>query len=93
MKLIYQPFFSSGNVSAISSIDQVCHNLNDQSSSYVVSPALSDHYAVCVLFKVKRDSPQKTICYRFFSDVNTERFAENIDAEFFPCSPAGSNPI
>ena len=52
------PIFTlPGNGSVISSIDHVWHNLNVPRSSYVASPALTDHYAVCVIFKVKRDSP------------------------------------
>ena len=43
-------FNSPNNGSAISSIDHVWHNLNAPRCSFVVSPALSDHYAVCVLF-------------------------------------------
>ena len=60
--------------------------------SYVVSPTLSDQYVVCVFFQVKHESPLKTIRFRDFSDVNTEGFAENIDAEFLFCSPSVSNP-
>ena len=58
-----------------------------------MSPALSDHYDICVIFKMKHDSPPKTILFRDFSDVNRERFAENIDAEFLPCSPPVSNQM
>ena len=78
--------------SAISSIDHVWHSLNVPRSSYVVSLAPSDHYAVCVIFKIKHDSPPKTNCFRDFNDVNKERFAENIDDEFLLCSPPVSNP-
>ena len=41
---------SPSNASSIASIDHVCHNLNIPRCSYVVFPALSDHYAVCVIF-------------------------------------------
>ena len=84
--------FTPSRRSATSSIDHVWHNLDVPRSRYVVSPALCDHYAVCVIFKVKHDSPPKTIRFRDFGDINTERFAENIDAEFLLCSPPVSNP-
>ena len=41
---------------------------------------------------MKRDSSPKTLSLRDFSDVNRERFAKNIDAEFLLCSPLVSNP-
>ena len=53
-------------------------NMNVPRFRYVVSPALSDHYAVC-------DSRS----FRDSSDSNTERFA---DAKFLLCSPLVSNP-
>ena len=70
-------YTSHSNGSAIPSIDHVWHNLNFPRSSYVVSPALSDHFAV---FKVKQDSHLQTIRFRDLGDVNTERFVEKIDA-------------
>ena len=85
-------FISPSNGSAVSSIDHVWHNLNVPRYSYVVSPALSDHYAVCIIFKINYDSPPKTTRFRDFSDVNSEGFAENIDVEFLLCSPPVSNP-
>ena len=87
-------FISPSNGSAVSSIDHVWHNLNVPRYSYAVSPALSDHYAVCVIFKVKHDSPPKIVCFRDFSDIiNTVCFAENVDAEFLLFSIHVSNPI
>ena len=65
-------FISPSNLSAISSIYHVWHNLNVPRSSYVVSPAPSDHYAVYVIFKIKYDSPPKTFRFRDFGDVNRE---------------------
>ena len=91
-KINLPTFISIGNGSAVSSIDHVWHNLNVPRSSYVVFPALSDHYAVCVIFKVEHDSPPKTIRFPYFSDVNTEHFAENIEAEFHLCLPPVMNP-
>ena len=38
-------------------------------------------------FKVEHDCPPKTTRFRDLSDVNTDRLAENIDADFLICSP------
>ena len=88
MKLIYQPLFRL----VMEMIDHVWDNLNFPRSSYVISPALSDHYVICVIFKIEQDSSPKTIRFRNFSDFNRERFAENNDAEFLLCCPPVSNP-
>ena len=80
------------NGSATSSINQVWHNLNVPRTSYIVFHALPDYYAACVILRVKHDNPPKTIRFRDFSDVNAERFAENIEAEFSLCCPPVSNP-
>ena len=37
-----------------SSIDHLWHNLNCSRRSYVVSPALSDHYTICVVFRINQ---------------------------------------
>ena len=80
-------FISPSKGSATSSIGHVWHNLNVPRSSYIVTPALCDHYAVGVIFKVKHENPPKTTSFRDFSDINTKLFAENMDAEFLLCSP------
>ena len=53
---------SDGNVA--SSLDHNWHNINSKGGRYVASPALSDHYAVCEIFKGRQDSPQKSIEFR-----------------------------
>ena len=75
-----------------SSIDHLWHNLNCSRCSYVVSPALSDHYAICVIFRNNHDSPPKSIRFRDFSEANAELFALNMENEFISCSPPHSNP-
>ena len=80
------------NGSAISSIDNVWHNLNIPRCSYVVSSIISDQYTVCVVFKGKNDISPNTNSFRDFNNVNTERFAENINADFLLCSLLVSNP-
>ena len=42
-----------------SSIDYLWHNLNCSRRSYVVSLALSEHYAICIMFRINHDSPPK----------------------------------
>ena len=46
---------------ATSSIDHLWHNLDCSRRSYVVSPALTDHYAICVILRINHDSPPKSI--------------------------------
>ena len=62
-----------------SSIDHLWHILNCSRCSYVVSPALSDHYVVCVIFRINCDCPP-------------ELFALNMENEFISCPPLHSNP-
>ena len=56
-------FFSPSNGSAISTIDHVWYNLNAPTSSYVVSPAICDPYAVRVIFMVTHVSHPKQFVF------------------------------
>ena len=58
----------------------------------MVSHALSGHYTVYVSFTVKLDSPQKQFVFEILAMLITERFAENMYAEIFLCSPPVSIP-
>ena len=51
-----QTYISPTDGNTTSSLDQTWHNQNSPRGSYLVSPALSDHFAVCVAFGVKGDS-------------------------------------
>ena len=59
---------------------------------YVVSPALSDHNAICVIFRINHNSPPTSIRFRDFSEANAEPIASNTKNEFFSCSPPHSHP-
>ena len=87
-----QTYISPSNGTPIASLDHTWHNLNSQGYSYVVSPALSDHYAVCVIFRVKHNSTPKSIRFREYIGANAERFAAKFDSVFLYLSPLNSNP-
>ena len=62
-------------------------DINKQSKMQcVVAPALSDHYPVCLNFKIKPDRPPKSIQFKDFSETDAERFSTKVDFEFFTCS-------
>ena len=44
-----------------SSMNHLSHNLNCSRRSYVVSPALFEHYAKRVIFRINHDSPPQSI--------------------------------
>ena len=84
-------YILSSDGSTTSSIDHTWHNLNSPRGSYVVSLALSDHYVVRAIFKVKYDKHPKSIRFKDYSEVDAEYSAANIDSEFLYCAPPNSN--
>ena len=75
-----------------SSTDHLSHILNCSRRSYVVSPAVPDHYAICAIFRIIHDSPPKSVRFRDFSEGNAELFTLNKEIEFISRSPPHSNP-
>ena len=56
-------------------IDHQWHILSFSRRSYVSSPALSGHYALCVHFRINYDSAQQSMLFRDFSEANAELLA------------------
>ena len=72
--------------------DHLWHNLNCSRRSYLVTPALSDHCAICVTFRINHDRPPLSITFREFGESNAEVFASHLESEFISCSTPHSNP-
>ena len=70
-----------------SCIDHIWHNLHHNSSSYVIYPNLSDHYAVCSIFSQLSTNIPKKFYFRDFSSSNIQKFVNNIETEFSTISP------
>ena len=85
-------YISPSDGNATSPLGHTWHNLNSRRDSYVVSPALFELCAVCVIFRVKQDSPPKSIRFREYIGANAERFAAKFDSVFLYLSPLNSNP-
>ena len=67
-------YISPSDGNATSLLDHTWRNLNSPRGSYVGFPALSDHQAMCVVFRVEHDSPPKSIRFREYTEANVERF-------------------
>ena len=72
--------------------DHLWHNINSSRCIYVVSPALSDYYAICVIFRIDHDSPPKSIRIKDFSEASAKLSALNMENKFISCSPPLLNP-
>jgi hypothetical protein len=65
-----------------SSLDNFWHNTKDCTSSFIISPPISDHMGiVLILDKVVENSKKVTISFRDFSINNKNLFMENLDHE------------
>ena len=75
------------NMVDTSCLDHIIHNFDLESSSYILKPNLSDHYAVVSLFKMKNSLETFTNRFRNYSQANIETFERQVETEF--CNFAG----
>jgi len=72
-------------------LDHIWHNLIIDRKTYVVRPALSDHYAVIVCFQNHINNKELKIKFRDFSENNIDIFVNSMQGEFSSCNPPYSN--
>ena len=77
---------SSGEL--LSCLDHIWHNLEIERNSYVISPNLSDHMPVAVVFGRNLNSEPKKIKFRDFSQGNCSRFLGALSSEFSAYTPS-----
>ena len=85
---INQPTYVSPTTNLPSScVDHIISNICISSSSYVLKPNISDHFAVSTIFDKQLDEKPIEIKFRDFSDANRGKFLANIDREFISFNP------
>ena len=75
----------------LSSLDHICHNLRFSCNSFVIEPALADHYAVACIFDANSSEKYKKIQFRDVSAKNIEKFDNEVQNIFMQCSPPQQN--
>ena len=68
-----------------SCLDHVRHNLRETCASFVLQPAVSDHYAVACIFNACHNNDRIQIVFRDFSERNTKKFESNVTNFFDNC--------
>ena len=65
-----------------SCLDHIWSNMAHDTSNFVISSGIADHFAVCAVFKLNVDSDQKTkIIFRDFCSSKLEKFSASYLAE------------
>ena len=65
-----------------SCIDHIIHNMDNNVNSYVLTPKISDHYAVAAIFPINVAEKLVQIKFRDFSQNNIAHFKSNMQQEF-----------
>ena len=74
-------YVSPSTLSDKSCIDHIWHNLSLRSSSFILTPNISDHYAVSVIFETLINIRPYLKRYRDYSDANVKTFLKNCENE------------
>ena len=70
---------------AESCLDHVWHNQRETCASFVLQPAIWDHYAVARIFNAWHNNDRIQIVFRDFSESNTQKFESNVTNVFDNC--------
>ena len=65
-----------------SCIDHIWHNQTIQCNSFIIEPAIADHYGALSVFKTQMSKKPIKLNFRDFSRRNVDKFLDNIQAEF-----------
>ena len=90
-QIILPTYESPSDMSLISCLDHIWHNLPNKSTNLIVTPSFSDHFAIASIFNAETTKFYKTIKFRNFSTTNMDHFQANVGREFSQCNPPTSN--
>ena len=75
-------YICPSDLSEKSCIDHIWHNLSISCNSFVIEPAIADHYAALTVFKTIIEKKPIKLNFRDFSTRNVANYLENISTEF-----------
>ena len=90
-EIILPTYVSPSTGHNVSCLDHIWHNFDIDRRSYILQPNMSDHFAVSTVFLDRVNSGTTVIKFRDYSDINKQRFTENIIHELSQFDPPNNN--
>ena len=84
-------YIAPSDLSLKSCLDHAWHNFNEVSEKFFLTPSVSDHCPIAVVFRKFIPKRMKRVVFRDYSSSNRETFLSNIDREFSTFNPPLNN--